>query len=286
MPSSSRGVRRGGSPDRRKAGLLGLAALLIALSCSAIVARADETITPMPGPSDSIGSPANGCVVGAVELPVKGPGWETLRPLTHRDWGNPFLIQFIEDMAAQVRPKGALIIGDLGDARGGPLLFGHASHQLGLDVDILFRLATTPLSDAERENPTFSAVIVSDRGAIDRSLWGPTQVGLLRQFTADPRVERIFVNPVIKRDLCRTVTGDRAWLRKIRPWWGHAAHFHVRLTCPPGDKDCLPRDPIPAGDGCGAPLDWWFTAEAAKPTPRAGPPPELPAACKAILGRD
>ncbi len=246
--------------------------------------HAEEITTPAPGPADSIGSPANGCVIGAQALPVSGPGWEVLRPSTDRNWGNPFLIAFLEEMAARVRPLGTLVIGDIGMPRGGPILIGHASHQMGLDVDVLFRLLHEPLSDQERENPQFQAVMV-EGGAMDRSLWGPPQVALVREFARDPRVERIFVNPAIKRDLCRSVTGDRAWLRKIRPWWGHEAHFHVRLICPPGDADCLPREPLPEGDGCGAALAWWFTPEAAKPVPRAGPRPPLPAACRAILGQ-
>ncbi len=267
----------------RRLALFGAAACMAMFASFA--ASAADLETPFPGPADSIGAPANGCLAGGVAMPVSGPGWEVLRPSTHRNWGNPFLIRFLEDMAAKTRPMGTLVIGDIGEPRGGPLLFGHASHQLGLDVDLLFRLLSGPLDETERENSTFSAVVVGD-GGIDRSLWGPTQVVLLRQFAADPRVERIFVNPAIKRDLCRSVGADRAWLRKIRPWWGHAAHFHVRLVCPPGDKHCLPREALPEGDGCGAPLDWWFTPEAAKPTPREGPPPELPRACKVILGKD
>jgi len=255
----------------------------ISIFVSVVPAHADENLSPMPGPADSIGSPANGCLVGGMPMPVSGPGWEVLRPSTHRDYGNPFLIQFLEDVAAKSKPRGTLIIGDIGMPRGGPILIGHASHQMGLDVDVLFRLAHAPLTDDERENPQFKAVMV-ESGALDQSLWGADQVATLRQFTDDPRVERIFVNPSIKRALCKSVTGDRTWLRKIRPWWGHEAHFHVRLVCPPGDKDCLPREALPEGDGCGAPLAWWFTPEAAKPSPRTGPAPELPAACKVILG--
>ena len=264
-----------------RAALLGIAFV----AAVALSASAEEATLPYPGPADSIGSPANGCVAGAVEMPESGPGWEVLRPSTHRDWGNPYLIRFLEDMAAKARKLGTMLIGDIGLARGGPIVFGHASHQMGLDVDILFRLAEKPLSEEERDNPVFDAVVVKG-GNLDAALWGAPQVTLLRQFAQDPRVERIFVNPAIKRNLCRTLKGDRAWLRKIRPWWGHEAHFHVRLVCPPGDKDCLPREALPEGDGCGATLAWWFTSEAARPKPPTGPKPALPAACRVILGRE
>jgi penicillin-insensitive murein endopeptidase len=43
------------------------------------------------------------------------------------------------------------------------------------------------------------------------------------------------------------------------------------------------QEPIPPGDGCGADLAWWFTAEARKPQPRTGAKAPLPMACEAIL---
>lgn len=262
-----------------------MAALAIGFCVVAASAFAADSVIPVPGPADSIGSPANGCLVGGVAMPVSGPGWEVLRPSTRRDFGNPFLIKFLEDMAAKSRSRGTMLIGDIGMPRGGPILIGHASHQMGLDVDILFHLATGPFSEEERENPVFEAVMIAD-GTLNRSLWGEKQVAQLHQFADDARVERIFVNPAIKRALCKSVSGDRAWLTKIRPWWGHEAHFHVRLRCPPGDKDCLPREPLSEGDGCGASLAWWFTPDAAKPKPSTGPKPELPAACRAILANE
>jgi penicillin-insensitive murein endopeptidase len=106
---------------------------------------------------------------------------------------------------------------------------------------------------------------------------------MIRTFASDPRVERIFVNPSIKRLLCATATGDRGWLTKVRPWWGHADHFHVRTVCPAGDHECIAGPPIPAGDGCGAGLDWWFGPEANQPPAKAPNPPAMPAACKKIL---
>jgi penicillin-insensitive murein endopeptidase len=104
-------------------------------------------------------------------------------------------------------------------------------------------------------------------------------------------VDRIFVNPAIKHILCESVTTDRTWLRKIRPWWGHDDHFHVRLSCPVGEDACVPTEPIAAGDGCDASLEWWFSAEAKEALQeRIKMPPkpltlaDLPAACRAILG--
>src|SRR5690606_16762689 len=107
---------------------------------------------------------------------------------------------------------------------------------------------------------------------------------------ADERVARIFVNPVIKRELCREASGERAWLRKIRPWWGHDAHFHVRLACPAGSPDCEPQPELPPGDGCAEIADWMDenkqaerARERAQYRDRVRGMPELPAACSALL---
>ena len=81
----------------------------------------------------------------------------------------------------------------------------------------------------------------------------------------------ILVDPLIKRALCQGVRGDRSWLKKIRPWPGHADHFHVRLLCPPGATQCVDQAPVPAGDGCGKDLDYWFTSAPYKPTPPSPP---------------
>ena len=74
-------------------------------------------------------------------------------------------------------------------------------------------------------------------------------------------------------------------MRKLRPWFGHDAHFHIRLRCPDDGKQCSPQAPIPAGDGCGKELDWWFSIEARTPAKRSAPraEPVISAACRPLL---
>jgi penicillin-insensitive murein endopeptidase len=239
---------------------------------------------PYPGPARSIGSAANGCLAGAVALPLSGPSWETLRPERNRFWGNPALVAFIEDMAAKIRPLGRLLIADMAQPRGGHMVSGHGSHQTGVDVDILYRLADRPLTDQERSLPAMDSVLAGN-GAVDLSFWSNDQTTLVKIFAADRRVERIFVNPAIKRLLCGTAGKDRDWLTKLRPWWGHADHFHVRINCPAGDHECIGGPPIPPGDGCGADLDWWFGPGPSEPRPKPSHPSAIPAACKEILAK-
>src|SRR5215469_1884152 len=61
---------------------------------------------------------------------------------------------------------------------------------------------------------------------------------LLEAVAREPLVERVFVNPAIKGALCREDGPEWAWMAKIRPWWGHNDHFHVRLSCPSGNPQC------------------------------------------------
>jgi penicillin-insensitive murein endopeptidase len=123
---------------------------------------------------------------------------------------------------------------------------------------------------------------------IDRSVWTPTRAALVREAALDPHVARIFVHPAIKKAMCDAATGDRAWLGKVRPWYGHNYHFHVRLACPAGVTDCKDQDPAPAGDGCGADLAWWLGPEPWKPSPPEKPKPplklaDLPPACSQVI---
>ena len=256
---------------------------------------------PAPGPARSIGSYTKGCVAGATALPADGPNWQVMRPSRNRAWGHPVMIAFLERLAAEAAGTAGwpgLLVGDIGQPRGGPMLTGHASHQIGIDADIwLTPMPDRRLSAAERDEMPATNLVLESGDDVDPKVWRPEHRQLLEAAARDADVARIFVNPAIKRALCRDTgrdTGrgagsDRDWLRRVRPWWGHNYHFHVRLSCPRGDRECHDQPAPPAGDGCGAELDWWFTPEAKHPKP--GPPErpllvsDLPAACAALVAR-
>ena len=242
--------------------------------------------TPAAGPAQVIGSAAAGCIGGAEALAIDAAEYQVLRPSRHRNWGHPSTIRFVRALSAAAVGDGirGMLIGDMGQPRGGPMPSGHASHQNGLDVDIWFRLASKRLGRTEIENPAPSVMVKG--GDVDPAVWTPAQARLLELAARRPEVERIFVNPAIKRAMCRAAPAeDRDWLRKLRPWWGHDEHFHVRLVCPLDSPDCAVQKPIPEGDGCGDELESWLD----KPT-SPGPPSKphvqrraLPAACVAVL---
>ncbi len=216
-----------------------------------------------------------------------------LRLSRRRYFGHPDTIAFVQRLGRHTQAGGLPIfyVGDIAQPRGGPLPYGHASHQTGLDVDIFFDLEPKPrLSSTAREDVTAPSMVRADHHDINPLRFGASQVALLRLAASDPRVDRIFVNPLIKQALCRGFggagQGDRAWLRRIRPWYGHDDHFHVRLSCPANARECEAQSPLPAGDGCGEDLAWWFREETPPVRDIAGAEkikPPLPEACRAVL---
>ena len=247
--------------------------------------------TPAPGKAQVFGSYARGCHAGAVQFAADGPTWAAMRLSRDRRWAQPELADFLVRLSTRAKAAGldGLLIGDMGQARGGPMKSGHRSHQTGLDVDVWLRPLTTRPDAQARENLS-SYDVVQGRKTLIEDLWRKSSARAIPLAAADPAVARIFVNPVIKRALCHaTKPGHRPWMNKIRPWWGHDAHFHVRLACPAGSPDCENQKPPPSGDGCGKELDWWFTDEpySGDSKPRKDlTMDDLPAACRAVVAAD
>lgn len=289
--------------DPRRAAERGAVALLLAALLLAPIGAAEAGSAPAWGriaaPSEGlpqvIGSAANGCIAGAATLPPDGPGYEAIRLSRHRNFGHPATIRFVERLGREAQAAGLPLfyVGDMGQPRGGPMSWGHRAHENGLDVDIWFNLEPKKLLPvAARETLDLPSMVLSDGKAIDPHRFGGAQITLLRLAAADPHVDRIFVHPAIKRALCdgydKAAIGDPSWLHKIRPWWGHDEHFHVRLSCPIDSPRCVRQAPVPPGEGCDASLDWWLKprppAPAVKPKPaKPRPRPVLPAACAAVL---
>jgi penicillin-insensitive murein endopeptidase len=237
---------------------------------------------------------AHGCIAGAEELPIDGPTWQVMRLSRNRNWGHPSLVKFLERLSGKAAKKGwpGLLVGDMAQPRGGPMITGHASHQIGLDADIwLTPMPNRTLTREEREEMSATMVVADSRLDVDPKIWTPAHFEVIKAAAQDPEVERIFVNAAIKKALCREAGHDHAWLSKVRPWWGHDYHFHVRLACPPDDKDCKPQPPPGPEDGCGnKDLAYWFKDSIIHPKPSpAGPPSHgmtmaaLPKECKAVL---
>lgn len=241
------------------------------------------------------GGYAKGCLAGAEMLPETGPTWQAMRLSRNRNWGHPEMIDFLNTLSAKAaREPGwqGLYIGDISQPRGGPMKTGHRSHQIGLDADIwMLPPKRLDLSAAERESIS-SISMRRANGAFVNKDWTAQHHRIIRAAAQDPRTARIFVFPGAKVQMCKDETGDRSWLRKVRPWWGHHYHFHVRLSCPTGAPGCVDQAPPPPGDGCEDAETWVNNILNPPPPDPNAPAPkprrelvmaDLPNACSAVL---
>jgi penicillin-insensitive murein DD-endopeptidase len=280
--------------------LLSCAALLLPLAAIAAdrgwtrSSRWSAIQTPKRGPAKSIGAYNAGCIQGAVALPPAGPGFEVMHLGRHRYFGHPVLVGFVRRLAtraADVRLP-VLLVGDLGQARGGPTPTDHGSHQTGLDVDIAYTrpidLLQQPIPPQDREGLKPPPVVDLASGKLTAA-WRPQVGDLLELAASDPAVDRIFVNAAVKQELCTHLKPGAPWLHKLRPWWKHHDHFHVRLHCPPGSSMCRPQPAVPPGTGCDETLDWWLQRRV-RPLPAVPRPggtrlarAPLPKQCQQVL---
>jgi penicillin-insensitive murein endopeptidase len=248
--------------------------------------RWSHVTTPKSGPPRVFGQPGSGCVQGAVALPLRGPSWIVVHPERHREFAHPTLVAYLRKLATLSRREklGLLHVGDLGQARGGPTPSGHRSHQNGLDVDLWYQPPAKPFSPGQGSAPPAPSMVDLRTGKM-LPAWNARVARLIEAAASDLAVDRIFVNPAIKRALCQARRGP--WLQRVRPWWGHQDHLHVRLRCPADSPDCTLPQPLPAGEGCDASLNWWFSADAHATAAKRGPPgegaPAMPEACESIL---
>jgi penicillin-insensitive murein endopeptidase len=289
--------------SQRRPSTLTLPLLTILLGALTLAAEAQpphdtpwaHVTAPAKGAPHSIGEYSAGCLRGAAKLELDGTGYQVMHPSRLRYYGNPDLVDFIRKLGRALHAEGVgdMMVGDMSQPRGGPAPGGHSSHQTGLDVDLWFwqpkAAAKGPLPRADRESLKSKSVLDGKAGIVSHE-FAPRVAALLRLAASDIRVTRIFVHPIIKRDLCAATEGDRAWLNKLRPWYGHDDHFHVRLACPQGDNSCVKQMDVADGDGCSE-LDWWFSKSReddrqkgqATYQAKVGRAPGMPAECAKLI---
>lgn len=247
-------------------------------------------------PSAVFGSYAKGCLAGGEKLEDDGPNWQAMRLSRNRHWAHPELIALVKQLSVDGKRVGwnGLLVGDLTQPRGGPMLSGHASHQAGLDADIWL----TPMPDrrlTRKERETLSATSMLFRRAngkltnqkLDKKRFSKSHAGIIRTAAQYSNVERIFVHPTIKRELCQQYPNKPGWLRKVRAQFGHHYHFHIRIGCPKGSPGCKPQAPVPSYGCDQATMDYWFKVAYGPPRkPKPGAKPAKPRKKREIKLRD
>src|SRR5436305_3327976 len=253
-------------------------------------------LLPAAMPTRVVGFYAKGCIAGAEALPINGDTWQVMRLSRNRNFAHPDLVALLERLSVKAHKDAGwpgILVGDMSQPRGGPMITGHASHQVGLDADVwLTPMPKLKLSRNEREEMSAVMMVRADRLDVDPHVWTPTHLAVIRAAAKETSVERIFVNAAIKKALCREAKADRSWLSKVRPMWGHDYHFHIRIKCPPGNGECESQAAPKDGEGCAAAdLAWWLKDSVLHPKPPKIPPKpkppmtlaQLPAACRQVL---
>jgi len=253
-------------------------------------------ILPAAMPTRVIGFYAKGCIAGAEELPITGSTWQVMRLSRNRNWAHPEMVRLLERLAANAHKDAGwpgILVGDMSQPRGGPMFTGHASHQVGLDADVwLTPMPKRELSRNEREEMSAVMMVRPDRLDVDPQAWKPGHLAVIRDAAQEPSVQRVFVNAAIKKALCREAKGDRGWLSKVRPMYGHDFHFHIRIKCPAGSGACESQPDPKEEEGCKpADLAYWFKDSVLHPKPPKLPPKpkppmtlaQLPSACAQVL---
>src|SRR5260370_10769023 len=152
-------------------------------------------VLPAAMPTHVVGFYAKGCIAGAEALPINGETWQVMRLSRNRYWGHPNLVALVKRLADKAHKDAGwpgILIGDMSQPRGGPMLTGHASHQVGLDADIwLTPMPDRRLSRNEREETSAVMMVRDDRLDVDLSVWTPNHLTVIRaaaQAPAGPRI--------------------------------------------------------------------------------------------------
>ena len=242
----------------RRVSSLGALMLFLTSCAASTISQADRTAwgnvkTPTSGPTRIYGAHYKGCLAGAMAMPP-GNGYAFAQSSRGRHFAHPSMFSYLTQLGVMLAAENDyIVISDIAQPRGGPLPGSHGSHQNGLDVDIWY---SHPPDFRETVGGPAYPFTPGQLTAPDSKA-----ARMLRMAASFPEVDRIFVNPAIKQALCVHHSLE-PWMAKLRPWWGHERHFHVRLRCPADEPACADQPPMNSGIGCDTSLQWWNSAEA------------------------
>lgn len=288
-----------------------LASAFPALAFQMPKAGSNESIpVNAPGPERIYGTYTQGCIAGATPFEMSTEVWETVNPQRNHQYGHSSLILFAKELGRTAVDQGwgKITIGDSSCPAGMKMSAGHSSHRIGLDVDIFYRFVPVGQTLSFEERNAWSDAVQLQHEIVRYSVpykgEGPviaeptphfsSQFKELLKAAAQPaEVDRIFVSPPVKAELCAHFaeasagkTAYPSWLKKFRAWSGHRSHFHVRLKCPKDSPLCKNQTPVwsdpsdSTGVGCaGDDFNSWFKQKnrpQPKPKPEPDPKPEDP----------
>jgi penicillin-insensitive murein endopeptidase len=223
-----------------------------------------ESIPPLPGSDLFQGSVeqaekfySGGSLMNPSVMPDAGFGFVKLYLPRHRAFSSYDMTELLKDAAGrlqQLHPsRDRLMIGDMSGEHGG-FISGHASHQNGLDTDVAYLRA-----DQTEQDPNYTKGFEQSfvkKGRLTANFDLPRNWDILKILVSSGRVQRIFVNSVVKKAFCayakaiNELESQKETLKRLRVIAGHTDHFHVRITCPRNSPACRPQEDMPDDTGC------------------------------------
>jgi len=190
----------------------------------------------------SIGKPGDGELHCGVRL-ASGDGFHVQDP--REAWGTPLTLEVFIQAVAETRrafPDAPdLLVGDISSKYGGKL-DGHSSHQSGRDMDVGFY---------HEDGKAHQVFFEGDAATIDL----PKTWFFLETLLESGKVEYVFLDYDLQRVFYDYLApayppyklhkwfqyprpkSERAGIVRYSP--GHGNHFHIRIYCPPEDKECV-----------------------------------------------
>src|SRR6201985_3234676 len=154
-------------------------------------------ILPAAMPTQVVGFYSKGCIAGAKPLPINGETWQVMRLSRNRNWAHPDMVALLERLSAKVHKDAGwpgILVGDMSQPRGGPMITGHASHQVGLDADVwLTPMPDRRLSREEREEMSAVMMVRSDRLDVDPKVWTPGHLTVIPDAAMERGVWGVFL---------------------------------------------------------------------------------------------
>lgn len=217
------------------------------------------------GSSVSYGKPSRGYLIDGVRLADHGDGFTTREMWAQRGnrWGTEELVALIKGVAKRMRTNHKirdvrLVVADLSGPGGGAATKFHRSHQTGRDVDLLYYMRGP---DGRPHEP--HAMVPVDRTLAARDKSGykidvPRTWLLVRELLTaqEAYVQYIFMYQPIAQKLiehAQSIGEDpvviaRAMRACRQPGDSapHDDHMHVRIYCPPEDRQfgCIDIGPL------------------------------------------
>lgn len=207
--------------------------------------------------SEAVGYYSSGKLKQGESILERGVNIHKLFMQRKRFYGTVEMNNVISDAVDFVRqeiPDAELIqVGDIANKEGGKCA-EHASHQNGLDADIVY---LTKNGRLQSQNAPYWEEDFVKNSVVNNNFHTERNFKLFKFLVIEKQVDRIFVDAAIKKLFCQYAKTNnlkdaesQETLRRLRVEKLHSTHFHMRLKCGPNDYSCKSQAAIPAGNGC------------------------------------